>query len=79
MLPIALLALFGLTALWMATGRSERARRWAPVVGMFGHLACLWFASGEPDLWLSALSLAYTVVYARAAWVQWRVTQPIEP
>lgn len=72
MLPIALLAIFGIIALWMATGRSELARRWAPVVGMFGHLACLWCYSGEPDLWLPALSLAYTVVYTRAAWVQWR-------
>lgn len=71
MLQLAL-ALFGLSALWMATGRSERARRWAPVVGLCGQPAWLWFAASVQAWGLFVLSLAYTAVYVRAAWVQWR-------
>lgn len=68
------LAAFGLTALWMATGRSAAARRWAPVVGLAGQPFWLLFA-WRSDAWgLLLLSLAYTAVYARGAWVQWRRT-----
>lgn len=66
-----LLAFFGLLSLWMATGRSDRARRWAPVVGLLGQPAWLAFAVGAEAWGLFALSLAYTVVYLRGAWVQW--------
>lgn len=70
MLQLAL-ALFGLSALWMATGRSERARRWAPVVGLCGQPAWLAFAWQAQAWGLLVLSIAYTVVYLRAAWLQW--------
>jgi hypothetical protein len=65
------LALFGLSALWMATGRSEIARRWAPVVGLLGQPAWLAFAWSAEAWGLFVLSIAYTAVYARGAWVQW--------
>ena len=65
------LAFFGLLSLWMATGRSERARRWSPVVGLLGQPAWLAFAVGAEAWGLFALSLAYTAVYVRGAWVQW--------
>lgn len=70
MLQLAL-ALFGLSALWMATGRSERARRWAPVVGLCGQPAWLVFAQQSQAWGLFVLSIAYTAVYLRAAWLQW--------
>jgi hypothetical protein len=66
------LAAFGLAALWMATGHSQRARRWAPIVGLCGQPAWLAFAWQSQAWGLLVLSLAYTAVYARAAWVQWR-------
>lgn len=67
-----ILAVFGLAALWMATGHSQRARRWAPIVGLCGQPAWLWFAASVQAWGLFVLSLAYTAVYVRAAWVQWR-------
>jgi hypothetical protein len=66
------LAFFGLTALYMATGTNASARRWAPIVGLCGQPAWLYFAY-EVSAWgLMLLSLAYTLVYIRGAWIQWR-------
>ena len=64
------LAAFGLAALWMATGSNPTARRWAPVVGLLGQPAWVAFAV-QADAWgLLALSVAYTLVYARGCVVQ---------
>lgn len=65
------LAVFGLTALFMATGHSPRARRWAPVVGLAGQPWWCLFAWQSNAWGLLALSIAYSVVYLRGAWVQW--------
>lgn len=70
MLQLAL-AFFGLTALWLAMGQSERGRRWAPVIGLMGQPAWCYFAWSVSAWGLLALSLAYTAVYVRGAWVQW--------
>lgn len=66
------LAFFGLTAMWLAMGNSARGRRWAPLVGLAGQPFWLAFAIGTDAWGLLALSLAYSAVYARGAWVQWR-------
>ena len=66
------LAFFGLTALYMATGHNARARRWAPLVGLCGQPFWITFALQSSAWGLLALSLAYSAVYARGAWVQWR-------
>ena len=64
------LAAFGLTALWMATGTNPTARKWASVVGLMGQPAWITFAV-QTDAWgLLALSVAYTLVYARGCAVQ---------
>lgn len=70
------LAFFGLTALFMATGRSSWARRWAPCVGLVGQPFWLWFSLSVNAWGLFALSLAYTAVYLRAAWVQLSPARP---
>lgn len=64
------LAFFGLTSLWMAMGHNKRARKRAPVVGLIGQPAWLWFAVSVEAWGLLALSLAYTLVYIRGIWVQ---------
>ena len=64
------LAVFGLSALWMATGSNTTARRWAPVVGLAGQPAWIAFAVQTGAWGLLALSLAYTMVYARGCVVQ---------
>lgn len=65
------LALFGLTAMFMATGHNIRARRWAPIVGLCGQPFWLAFA-WRSDAWgLLILSLAYSCVYVRGILVQW--------
>ena len=71
MIQIAL-AFFGLTAMFMAMGHNARARRWAPVVGLCGQPFWIVFALQSSAWGLLALSLAYSAVYVRGAWVQWR-------
>lgn len=62
-----LLAVFGLTALWMAYSPSPRARRWSPFVGLLSQPAWIAYAV-DADAWgLLLLSAAYTAVYARGA------------
>ena len=65
------LAIFGLSALFMAMGHNARARRWAPVVGLCGQPFWIAFAVQASAWGLLALSLAYSAVYVRGAWVQW--------
>jgi hypothetical protein len=72
------LAISGLTALWLATGKSTRGRRWAPVVGLCGQPAWLWFAVDANAWGLFALSLAYTAVYIRGTFIQWRRAETSE-
>lgn len=71
MLQLAL-AIFGLAALFMATSNSPGARRWAPIVGLAGQPFWLLFSARAQAWGLLALSIAYTAVYLRAAWLQWR-------
>lgn len=66
------LAFFGLTALYMATGKNPVARKWAPLVGLMGQPFWMVFAITASAWGLLALSIAYTAVYIRGAWVQWR-------
>lgn len=67
------LAFFGLTALYMATGHNPIARRWAPLVGLCGQPFWILFSLGAEAWGLLALSLAYSAVYVRGAWLQWRL------
>jgi hypothetical protein len=66
------LAFFGLSAMWMALGKSTRARRWAPIVGLCGQPFWMVFAVQAEAWGLLVLSFAYSAVYLRGAWVQWR-------
>lgn len=66
------LAGFGLTALWLAMGASARGRRWAPLIGLCGQPCWIVFAVQSKAWGLLVLALAYSAVYARGAWVQWR-------
>jgi hypothetical protein len=71
------MALFGLTAMWWAMGNQPRLRRWAPVVGLVGQVfwfSFAWFAyrKGVDVRGLLVLCAAYTAVYARGCWVQWK-------
>lgn len=66
------IALFGLTSIWMAMGHDARLRKWAPLVGLAGQPFWGLFAWQTGGWGLGVLVVAYTVVYARGAWVQWR-------
>lgn len=66
------LAVFGLTALWMAMGHNPALRRWAPLVGLAGQPFWLAFAWQTSAYGLMVLAVAYSAVYAQGAWVQWR-------
>jgi len=71
MLQLAL-AFFGLMAMFMAMGNNPTARRWAPIVGLCGQPFWIAFAIGAQAWGLLLLSIAYSAVYARGAFVQWR-------
>ncbi|MBC7602785.1 MAG: hypothetical protein H7255_09020 [Ramlibacter sp.] len=68
-----LLAIFGLTSLWWSMGSNPRLRKWAPIVGLCGQPAWMYFAWQTQADGLYLLVLAYSAVYVRGAWVQWRV------
>ncbi|MBH2008306.1 MAG: hypothetical protein I8H71_01265 [Xanthomonadaceae bacterium] len=72
MLTQLALAFFGLSAMWLAMGTSARSRRVAPLVGLAGQPFWIAFAISAEAWGLLALSLAYSAVYVRGAWVQWR-------
>lgn len=68
-----LLGLFGVATMYMATGHSDRQRRWAPVVGLVAQFARGWYAwllgPAAGGLWI--LVGLYAAVYARGIAVQW--------
>lgn len=66
------LAIFSLSSLWLAMGKDTQHQRWAPLVGLAGQPAWLWYSLDAKAWGLLAISLAYSAVYARGAWVQWR-------
>lgn len=67
-----LIALFGLTAVYCATGNSVRLRKWAPIIGLTGQPAWAWFAWQSQGWGLGLLVMAYSTVYIRGILVQWR-------
>jgi hypothetical protein len=71
MLLQVVLATFGLASLFMALDARPTLRRWAPLVGLVGQPAWLLFAWGLDAWGMFAVSVAYTLVYLRGAWVQW--------
>jgi hypothetical protein len=69
------IAIFGLSSLWMAMSNDPKLRKWAPIVGLCGQPAWAYFAWQTQGWGLGALVLAYTTVYVRGAWIQWRLAQ----
>lgn len=55
-------------------GNSARGRKFAPVVGLLGQPAWVWFAIQSKAWGLLLISIAYTLVYIRGAWQQWTQT-----
>lgn len=67
-----LIAIFGLSSIYMAMDNDTRLRKWAPIVGLCGQPAWLYFAWQSQAWGLGLLVAAYTVVYANGVRVQWR-------
>lgn len=66
------MALFGLTAMYLATGKNERLRKWAPIVGLCAQPFWFWFCWQTSSWGLAILSAAYTAVYIRGIVLHWR-------
>lgn len=66
-----LIAVFGLTSIWMALGNNPRLRKWAPIIGLCGQPAWAWLAWETKGWGLGLLVAAYTLIYIRGIWVQW--------
>ena len=66
------IALFWLTALWMAMRNKPKLRKWAPIVGLAGQPFWAAFAWQTQGWGLAALVVAYSAVYLHGAWSQWK-------
>jgi len=66
------LAGFGLTAMWLAMGRSTKGRKFAPIIGLLGQPFWLIFSCQSQAWGLMLLSVAWSFVYMRGIAVQWR-------
>jgi hypothetical protein len=72
-----LMAIFGLTAMWIGLGPADHPLRpWAPVIGLAGQpfwFALAWKAhhKGVDVRGLGFLCVAWTLVYVRGILVQW--------
>jgi len=66
-----LIALFGLTSIWLAMGHNITGRKWAPVIGLAGQPFWMTFALDASAWGLIVLVAAYTAVYIRGVYVQW--------
>lgn len=66
------IAMFGLTAIILAMGNDPCSRKWAPVIGLAGQP--FWFMATVPteQYGMVALCVAYTLVYIRACWMNWK-------
>ena len=66
-----LLAVFGLTSLWLAYSSNPARRKWSPIAGLLGQPAWLYFAWQAQGWGLMCLCTAYTLVYIQGIRVQW--------
>lgn len=66
-----LIALFGLTSIWLAMGNQPTGRKWAPIIGLAGQPFWLSFAVDSAAWGLLALVAAYTAAYLRGIYLQW--------
>jgi hypothetical protein len=64
-------AVSGILAIWMATSLDATMRRWAPLVGLAGQPGWLIATSTSEQWGMFAVSVAYTLVWARAGWREW--------
>lgn len=63
-----LLAVSSLAAIAMATSERPGLVKWAGVVGLAGQPLWLWSTWQAMQLGMFVVSLAYTAIWARAAW-----------
>ncbi len=67
-----LMALFGLTSMYLALSNGPRRRAWAPMIGLYGQPFWAHFAYQSGGWGMGLLVAAYTVVYIRAICVNGR-------
>ena len=66
------MAAFGLTAMYLAMGNHPAGRKWAPVIGLAGQPFWAYFAWQTQGWGLAVLVVAYSAVYIRGIFLQWR-------
>lgn len=66
-----LIAVSGVCALAMTLSSNRRAVKWAPLVGLVGQPFWVMAAWTAQQYGMLLLSIAYTVVWAVAAWKEW--------
>lgn len=65
------IAVFGLTAIWLALGKDDNLRKWSPVCGLIGQPFWMYFALQNGGWGIFILTIAYTLVYLRGFIIQW--------
>jgi hypothetical protein len=67
----AVIAVFGVAAVWLSQDSREKFRRWAPVCGLISQSAWL-YASYTAQQWgVLALTVLYTVAWANGMRTYW--------
>ncbi len=65
------IALLGLPAIWCAVEGQDLAR-WGVLLGLAGQPLWVFSTLRARQMGMFLLSLAYTLVWARGAWIHWR-------
>ena len=59
------IALFGVTAIWLASSATLSHQRWAPVFGLLGQPFWIWSAFSAQQWGVLALCVLYTAAWAK--------------
>ena len=71
MIEQIVIALCGVSSLWLSQSPEFNARRWAPIIGLIAQPAWL-YASITAEQWgIAALSLVYAAGWARGLRTYW--------
>lgn len=70
-----LIAVFGVSAVWLSQDERQSHRRWAPIFGLIGQPAWFWAAYTGGQWGILALCFLYTASWAKGLRAHW-FTQP---
>lgn len=70
-LPQIGIALLGVTAILLTQSRSEKARRWACIVGLAAQPFWFWATYSAAQWGIFAMTFLYTASWGKGLWTHW--------